>query len=119
MKSEREESMGYDNREPKGQEEYAKTQHDLCCQELGLEPHHDREGDTLLESVCRMKRHAETINSVETLAMEWEGVGLRFTEKDEEAYQHRGEIFLECSRRVREILGQNAEVAREAGEKKP
>jgi hypothetical protein len=59
MKSEREESLGYDNREPKGQQEYAKGQHDLCCQELGLEPRHDREGDTLLEAVCALKNERD------------------------------------------------------------
>jgi len=56
MKSEKEESLGYDNREPKGQEEYAKPQHDLCCQELGIEPRHDLPGDTLLEAVCALKK---------------------------------------------------------------
>ena len=56
MKYEKEESLGYDNREPKGQAEYAKGQHDLCCQELGLEPRHDREGDTLLEAITALKK---------------------------------------------------------------
>ena len=56
MRTEPEESLGYDNREPKGQDEYAKEQHDLCCRELGLEPRHDREGDTLLEAVCALKK---------------------------------------------------------------
>lgn len=63
MRTDPEESLGYDNRKIHAQEEYAKTQHDLCCKELGLEPRHDREGDTLLESVCRMKREAEAIQS--------------------------------------------------------
>jgi hypothetical protein len=71
MKSEREESLGYDNREPKGQEEYAKTQHDLCCQELGLEPRHDRPGDTLLEAVCALKKDRD---EARRLAVHWRDI---------------------------------------------
>lgn len=65
MRTDPEESLGYDNRKrkPDTQDEYAICQHDLCCQELGLEPRHDREGDTLLETVCRMKREAESIQA--------------------------------------------------------
>lgn len=59
MRTEPEESLGYDNLKIHTQEEYAKTQHDLCCKELGLEPRHDRDGDTLLESV-RAFRVTET-----------------------------------------------------------
>ena len=71
MKYEKEESLGYDNREPKGQAEYAKGQHDLCCQELGLEPRHDREGDTLLEAITALKKDRD----------EWkEEAGLRMGE---------------------------------------
>lgn len=81
MRTEPKESLGYDNREPKGQDEYAKGQHDLCCQELGLEPRHDREGDTLLEAVCALKKDRD----------DWkEEAALRKEEK--EVWRHEAEI---------------------------
>ncbi len=81
MKIEPEESLGYDNREPKGQAEYAKGQHDLCCQELGLEPRHDREGDTLLEAISSLKKDRD----------DWKAeAALR--SKETEVWKHEAEI---------------------------
>lgn len=56
--------------------------------------------------VCARLQLAE---KAKNLATEWSETGDRLKSKGEDAYEHRGEIFLECSRRLREILGQNAE----------
>ena len=66
--------------------------------------------EAVFKSCLQELRNREKVvkETMETLAMEWEEVGLRFKDKGEDGYDHRGEIFLECARRVREILGQNA-----------
>lgn len=56
--------------------------------------------------VCARLQLAE---KAKTLATEWSETGDRFKSKGETDYEHRGEIFLECSRRLREILGQNSQ----------
>lgn len=89
MKSEKEESLGYDNMEPKGQDEYAKTQHDLCCQELSLEPRHDRPGYTLLEAVCALKKDRDEWKEEAGLRM---GEAKHFREEIEQLNRNRDTI---------------------------
>jgi hypothetical protein len=65
--------------------------------------------EAVFKSCLQELREREKVvkETMETLAMEWKEVGQRFKDKGEDGYDHRGEIFLECARRVREILGQN------------
>ena len=66
--------------------------------------------EKVFKSCLQEMREREKVmkETMETLAIEWEDTGDRFMEKSDEAFHHRGTIFRECARRVREILGQNS-----------
>jgi hypothetical protein len=67
----------------------------------------------LHEKICReniaTKEHLESlVLRLRKAEAEWREIGRMFKAKYEDGFDHRGEIFLECSERLREMISQNA-----------
>jgi len=115
------------------QDEYAITQHNLCCQQYGLEPRHDRPGLTLLEYVAAitkdrddwkeeaflrgaegeaLKAAANTLLS--DLARKWDVEGTRCGEEgrnsdeawdaDGDEWRERRAVYFECAEQLKAAL---------------
>ena len=52
------------------QQDYAVTQHELCCTLLGLTPHHDSKGPTLWDAIRELLKEREELKATLASAME-------------------------------------------------